>query len=222
MPETRPAVERLLALLPPPDQTPITLLVVPGRDWDAAGIAWLAGLQQAGYRLAGHGWRHEVAHVRRLYHRLHSLLISRRVAEHLDLDAGQIVALVNRNHAWFGEHGLAPPDLYVPPAWALGPVPHPRLADACPFALYELFGGVLDAATGQRYQVPLLGYEADRPARVPVIRAWNAINRARARRVGLIRIGIHPFDAGLHLAADLAADLARYPTAIDYPALLAR
>lgn len=219
MPETMPAVCRLLDLLPAPSLAPVTLLVVPGRGWDAAGVATLRDLQRAGYHIAGHGWRHHCEQIRSPWHRLHSLLISRRVAEHLDLDADGICALINRCYDWFGEHDLAPPTLYVPPAWALGAVSPVRLAADCPFAQYELFSGLLDATTGRLTRLPLLGYEADAAVRVPVIRAWNAANRAAARRVGWVRIGIHPYDADLHLAVELQADLERYPCWVDYPAV---
>lgn len=214
MPETLSAVRRLLDRLPAP--APITLLVVPGRGWDAAGIAALRDLQRAGYPLAGHGWRHHCDRITRFGHRLHSALISRRVAEHLALDAAGIVALVNRCHGWFREQDLLPPTLYVPPAWALGPITPARLAADCPFARYEVFSGVLEPARGRVIRLPLLGYEADTRTRVPAIALWNALNRAAARRVGWLRIGIHPFDGDLHLRAALLADLARYRRLGDY------
>jgi hypothetical protein len=40
------------------------------------------------------------------------------------------------------------------------------------------------------------------------VRLSNRINRQLARRVGLIRLGIHPDDAALGLADSLNADLA--------------
>jgi hypothetical protein len=65
----------------------------------------------------------------------------------------------------------------------------------------------------------MLGYEADRTLRVPVIRAWNAINRRVARSNGLLRIGIHPHDPELRLRHDLIADLNLYRVTRDYGSL---
>jgi hypothetical protein len=216
MPETLPAVERTLERLTHHGIAPVTLLVVPGAGWDDTGIAALHRLADAGYRLAGHGWRHRVNRIRGPYHRLHSLLISRRVAEHLALDADGILALMHRCRDWFETQGLATPALYVPPAWAMGAISRERLAADGPFPLYELLGGVFDARRARWQPTPMLGYEADRPARMPVIRVWNALNRRRAHGSGLLRIGIHPFDIELRLRGDLDRDLVRFGNAIDY------
>ncbi len=219
MPSTIDAVQRTLAVLEQAGSGPVTLLVVPGSGWSRDGIDTLKAFQYSGHRLAGHGWLHRVDHFGGLYHRLHGLLISRRVAEHLALDADAIVELINRCHDWFGENGLESPQLYVPPAWAMGSVSYARLTQDCRFALYETFGGVLDALSGRLHRIPLLGYEADQSARVPVIRAWNAANRRLAARRGRVRIGIHPFDTELRLRADLIADLARFGTSCGYGVL---
>ena len=219
MPRTMPAVRETIGLLERRQVAPVTLLVVPGTGWNRAAIDELRALQRAGYRLAGHGWRHDVPRIRRPYHRLHSLLISRNVAEHLDLDADGIVDLIRRCYRWFTDHGLEAPALYVPPAWAMGRVSAARLIEEAPFVLYEDFNGVLDARTGRYHRIPMLGYEADRALRVPVIRAWNALNRRRAARCGRLRIGLHPYDVGLQLGSDIVRDLATYRVAIDYQAL---
>lgn len=220
MPANMAAVRATLALLERLQVAPVTLLVVPGTGWDRAGIATLRALEADGYRLAGHGWQHRVARLRGPYHRLHSLLLSRRVAEHLALDGQAILDLMARCRAWFGTHGLTPPDLYVPPAWALGSVSRQRLMAAGPFALYEVLRGVITAPDGRCQPLPLLGYEADQAWRAPAIRLFNAANRLLAARQGLVRIAIHPHDPDLRLGADLRADLARYPNRIDYRALL--
>lgn len=153
-----------------------------------------------------------------LAHRLHGLLISRRIAEHLALDGPDIAALIRRCHAWFAAQGLGPPDLYVPPAWALGAIRRSDLA-ALPFTQYEVLRGVLDGTSGRLRPIPLLGYEADTPLRVPTIRLWNRLNRRLAKRRGWLRIGIHPWDPKLALGADLERDLRRYRQWVDYRAL---
>ncbi len=215
-----PAVRRTLALLAQHDVQPVTLLVVPGAGWDEPGVEELRALQRTGYVLAGHGWRHHAPQIRGLRHRLHSLFLSRNVAEHLALDADGILALMRRCRDWFEQQDLAPPDVYVPPAWALGSVTPSALRRAALFRQVEVFDGVLDTTTGRLTRVPVLGYEADSPVRVPVLRLWNALGRWRAARAGCVRIGIHPGDSDHPLRTDLVADLKRYRCFADYAALL--
>lgn len=218
MPETLERVQHVLDLCARVNPGPITLLVVPGRHWDSAQIDRLRGWQAAGHRLAGHGWLHWVEGFGGLYHRLHGAVISRRVAEHLALDRTAIVRLIRRCHGWFESQGLAPPDLYVPPAWAMGAIPPADLA-ALPFPRYEVLTGVRDAANGQLLPLPMLGYEADTPARALAIRLWNRVNRRRAATRGWLRIAIHPDDLDLRLAADLRDDLHRFGRWVTYTAL---
>ncbi|MGE5154785.1 MAG: polysaccharide deacetylase family protein, partial [Bdellovibrio bacteriovorus] len=181
MPETLERVQGILERCATLNPGPVTLLVVPGRDWDRTDIDRLRAWQDQGHRLAGHGWAHRVEDFGGLAHRLHGLLISRRVAEHLALDGPGISDLIRRCHGWFLRQGLMPPDLYVPPAWALGAL---RLSDlaSLPFSRYEVLRGVLDGASGRLRPIPLLGYEADTPTRAPVLRLWNRLNRRKASR----------------------------------------
>lgn len=215
MPETLERVQRILDLCAAINPAPLTLLVVPGLGWDRSGIERLRTWQDQGHRLAGHGWIHRVERFGGLTHRLHGLLISRRVAEHLALDGPGIAALLRRCHTWFAAQGLEPPDLYVPPGWALGAIRRSDLA-ALPFTQYEVLRGVLDGASGQLLPIPLLGYEADAPGRGPVIRLWNRLNRRLAGTCGWLRIGIHPRDPELALGADLDRDLRRYRHWVGY------
>ena len=120
MPETLSLVEDFLAFCSTHAIPPMTLLVVPGCDWRDEQLDRLRDLAGLGHELAAHGWLHRVGTPQSLYHRLHSTLLSRNVAEHLALDGESILALMRRSHAWFAEHDLPAPSLYVPPAWALG------------------------------------------------------------------------------------------------------
>lgn len=218
MPETLPNVERILALLESERVSAVTLLVVPGRGWSPGDIRHLRDLESRGYELAGHGWRHEIDGYGGLGHRVHARLISRNVAEHLELDAEGILGLMQRCHAWFEAQGLKAPTLYVPPAWAMGRIPRSALA-SLPFMQYELFSGVLSGQTGRLHPIPMLGYEADTLWRVPFIRFWNAFNRRRCASQGWVRIGIHPHDLDLRLSKDLRADLRRFRIHADYGAI---
>ncbi|MFO8026638.1 MAG: DUF2334 domain-containing protein [Opitutales bacterium] len=67
MPHTLERVERILYWLKARDVPPVTLLVVPGRPWEAPQIERLRQLAATGHELAAHGWHHETT-PRRLYH----------------------------------------------------------------------------------------------------------------------------------------------------------
>jgi predicted deacetylase len=203
MPETLERVRWLIGQLQDNGHNAITLLVVPGRDWQAEDIRQLADWSVQGIELAAHGWHHKAAHVKGLWHRLHAALISRDVAEHLALDAEGIEALMRRSAAWFDQQGLPEPSSYVPPAWALGALPKARWS-ALPYRRIEVTRGLLDTRSGQLEPLPLVGFEADTRLRATFLRAWNGIQARKAQRQGRpLRIGIHPQDGELLLADDL-------------------
>lgn len=208
MPETLHLVDAILESLTDFAPGNTTLLVVPGRRWQAAQVERLLAWARAGYRLAGHGWHHEVHHFGGLYHRLHGLLLSRRVAEHLTLDASKIHALLRRNRGWFEAVGLPAPMLYVPPAWALGAAA-PRELASTGFRYLETLGSVHDLLSGHRERIPLIGFEAHNPVQAALLRRWNAANILRARRLASLRVAIHPADPQLLLAGDLGSWLRR-------------
>lgn len=218
MPETLSQVSRILELLERGGAPVATLLVVPGRAWTPSALAQLRALQSRGYELAGHGWRHRVERYGGIHHRLHSLLISRDVAEHLALDSAGIEQLIARCFAWFADHDLPAPRLYVPPAWALGRLASAKLTEL-PFRQYELLGGVVEASNGRMRRLPLTGYEADAGTRASALRLWNQINRQRARRRRWLRIAIHPNDLGLPLADSLTQDLIEFKDRRSYDTL---
>ena len=129
-----------------------------------------------GFVLAGHGWHHKTQRIDSWSHRIHSALLSRDVAEHLALDDDTILALMNRCHRWFCEHGFHPPDLYVPPAWAMGRISNNRLSDS-PFRYFEMTSGLFDSQSMRRVNLPLAGFEADTVSRATFLRGWNRLNR---------------------------------------------
>ena len=210
MPETLDRVERILELCEAAGTPPVTLLVVPGRAWQAEDIDRLRTWQQAGHELAAHGWHHRIPHYGGVYHRLHSAVLSRNVAEHLALSPEDVVALMTRSHAWFARHGLPAPSLYVPPAWALGRLPAGAFS-RLPFARIEVLRGLIELPAGRLEALPLVGFEADTAWRAAVLGGWNRLQqrRARARRRPL-RIGIHPDDPDLRLGQQLR-ELLRSP-----------
>ncbi len=207
MPETMEPVTQIVQRLKAHGILQPILLVVPGRNWQTAGLAQLRAWADSGIQLAGHGWNHASPPPDTLYHRVHSALISRNVAEHLALGSGGIQELLQRNHAWFAEQYLPSPEFYVPPAWAMGAIARSSLA-TMPFRYYETLTGIFDAVSGHFQTLPLVGFEADTPLRATVLRASNAANRALANRWKRpLRIAIHPHDFALRLRRDLEETL---------------
>jgi predicted deacetylase len=185
----------------------ITLLIVAGLKWQPHDIALLEKLHADGeIELAGHGWKHRIDGFGSLMHRLHGVLISRKEAEHLSLASNEIVELVKRNHNWFQQAGLAPPALYVPPAWAMGKVSRTDLK-RLPFRYYETLTGVYDSFRNRAHPMAVCGYMADAWHRSLFLRASNAVNEKIFTCP--LRIAIHPDDLYLLMAADLAACLNR-------------
>ncbi len=218
MPHSIGNVRELLTKITHLSPESITLLVVPGLNWADSEIQALHEFQDAGYRLAGHGWHHRVRQVKTLYHNFHARLISRMAAEHLSLSTGEIVRIMEDCHAWFGANSLATPDLYVPPAWAMGKIPRSRLK-AMPFRYYESTSGIYDSATDRKVRLPLLGFEADTYFRVISLKYWNAVNFAMGNQNRPVRLSIHPRDHKLMLRGSLDHYLSRVGTALSYRAV---
>ncbi|MHA7833165.1 MAG: polysaccharide deacetylase family protein [Algiphilus sp.] len=211
MPETLDRVARIIADSRLHGWPPATLLVVPGRHWDAEAISQLRAWHADGHALAAHGWFHRAQQIRGLRHRLHAALMSRDAAEHLALDAAGIAQLMQASHDWFAQQGLPSPTLYVPPAWALGAI-HRSTLRTLPFRHIEVTAGVIDTASGRLEVQPLIGFEADTAWRARALSAWNHSQMALARRSGrTLRIGIHPYDPELALAGTLERLLADPP-----------
>ncbi|HSM28525.1 MAG TPA: polysaccharide deacetylase family protein [Thioalkalivibrio sp.] len=221
MPESMDRVEAILAFCAAQGIPPMTLLVVPGRLWQAAQLRRLRSLADQGYTLAAHGWSHRIERFGGIHHRLHAALISRHAGEHLALTGEGVVDLMHRAHGWFADNELPPPDLYVPPAWALGRLPA-QAARELPYTRIEVLRGVLAPASGQVEALPLVGFEADTWVRAQWLRGWNRWQLALGRRTGRpVRIGIHPEDFELRLGEALRALLQRPFRFVDYSATLA-
>ncbi|MFP4350198.1 MAG: polysaccharide deacetylase family protein [Desulfococcaceae bacterium] len=202
LPKTLHQVDDILNRLSRIGVESVTLLIIPGVDWKKEDLSYLARRQKAGIELAGHGWFHRST-PRTPYHRLHSRCFSRKVAEHLALDEPGILDLMDRCHRWFPDHGLSPPTLYVPPAWALG-VPGRRLHRRIPFPYVETLAGIQDTVRNRFHPLPLAGFEADTALRKHLLRVINRIQIRAARALNRpIRIAIHPDDFKLKLARDL-------------------
>lgn len=199
MPDTMELVESIVLRLKSVPAEKITLLVVPGLEWQPDQLEQLRQWQAMGIQLAGHGWVHQCGPIRTLYHRIHSLFISRNVAEHLSLSGEGVEALIQRCHRWFEERDLSVSELYVPPAWALGKW-HQNSWEKVPFQTIETLQGLL-LSTGQLKKLPLLGFEADTRFRALFLQMFNhmSLNSAAKRNLP-VRVSIHPHDFNLHLS----------------------
>lgn len=208
MPETLVQVEKIYSNCQENGISTVTLLVVPGKQWGEHSIKRVQELVSCGAVLAGHGWEHYVDPKKftTLNAKLHSALLSRNVAEHLVLDANGIKTLITRCYQWFNEHDLPSPELYVPPAWAMGNIARAQLKEL-PFRYHETFFGLYDTQADKFTYSPLTGYEADTVFRAISLRFWNQLNLLIAQFKGPLRIGIHPYDFDYKIANDLQHDL---------------
>ena len=209
MPETLDETIALLAECRQAGHERITLLVVPGKNWQRATLDTLRKLAvQPDIQLAGHGWHHKINSEKTLslYHRLHSALLSADVAEHLQLDTTGVARLIQECHNWFIENGLPQPELYVPPAWAMGRISRRQLRKL-PFRYYEFQSGVYDSNENRFRYLPLTGYEANNGFSASVLAFWNALNMFWAKQGARLRISLHPYDMSYRLNQDLKSHL---------------
>ncbi|MEM8489322.1 MAG: polysaccharide deacetylase family protein [Pseudomonadota bacterium] len=202
MPDTLDDVQELLDLCAGAGVSAPSLLIVPGLSWTRAELQRIQEWERAGSELIAHGWTH-FTKPKRLYHRLHSALISRDVAEHLDLDQMAVLELMQRSFHWFKDNDLQSPETYIPPAWALGI--KAELLMQLPFRYVETLGGVYHVTDQvQRIPLPLIGFEADTRFRALCLRAWNAREQSKAGSGRMpLRISVHPRDHRLRLQEDL-------------------
>ena len=202
MPHTLAGVNSLVKLIPEQQKPKVLLLVVPGLEWSSNQIDTLKKLCDDGFALAGHGWQHRTPHIRSLYHRLHSLLISRQVAEHLSYSQKELSDMLQRNYEWFAQQKLPAPETYVPPAWAMGKLSRENLK-TLPFRYYENTSNLYDSATDRCKRLPLVGFEAETWLRESFLRPWNTLNRWLASPAKPLRISLHPDDLDYRLGKQL-------------------
>ncbi|MFW5731227.1 MAG: polysaccharide deacetylase family protein [Desulfonatronovibrionaceae bacterium] len=178
---------------------PLILLISPGFAWKAGEVEVLQKLCARGHIPAGHGWDHDIQGFKGFYHRLHGLILSRRQAEHLALEPGELKAMIGKCYSWFSRHKLPAPDLYVPPAWAMGRLTRQDL-QKLPFRWYETLTGIYDSHRDIFYNLPLMGFQADTALRKVFL---NIFNRSSLAAGGIlsrpVRVALHPFDFQLRL-----------------------
>ncbi len=202
MPHTLSGVQSLVELIPEQQKSKVLLLIVPGLEWSSGQIDILKQFCDDGFALAGHGWHHQTPYIRSFYHRIHSLLVSRQVAEHLSYTRKELYALLQRNYEWFEQQKLPMPEVYVPPAWAMGKLTREDFK-MLPFRYYEMTQSLYDSATDRFKRLPLVGFEADTWLRENFLRSWNSLNRWLASSTKPLRISLHPYDLDYRLSKQL-------------------
>jgi len=218
MPNTLGRVLLLLEKMQHLENRHITLLIVPGLDWTKEHLDTLHRLEEEQYTFAGHGWEHTTRHVSGFYHRFHSAFISRNAAEHLSLTRGEIKRLMEDCYQWFKDNSFTPPDMYVPPAWAMGSISNEDLTSA-PFRYFENTSGFIDSESGRQLTLPLVGFEADNAIRSISLALWNGLNKILGSRKRPVRVSIHPYDTELLLQKALEKTLQNVTNAVDYHTL---
>jgi predicted deacetylase len=218
MPETMDKIQYILKWLKERHVPPVTILVVPGKNWSENQLSLLKQFTEEGHTLAAHGWHHHTQ-AKKILHRIHSLIISKDVAEHLDLNQQGILELINKSCQWFIQKQLPAPSLYVPPAWALGAINKKTLTKTSVKQI-EVTRGVIHLSSSHKPKLqtlPLTGYEADSPFRVCFLSKWNQFQQRQAQNKSLpLRISIHPYDLDLPIAEQLEQQLKSVETFLNY------
>ena len=178
----------------------VSLLIIPGLNWDKEKIAVLKKMQSEGIELAAHGWSHKSKPIKNINHFFHSKLISDDCAEHLSLSKADIIKLMNDSYLWFHTNNLKSPSLYVPPAWALGDINKQDLLNL-PFSEVEVTSGIF--IDNNFFFIPLIGFETKNYFRYVIVKISNFINYLLYKSFGRIRIAIHPNDFELLLKHDI-------------------
>lgn len=185
---------------------PLILLISPGFAWKEDELRILGDLLARGHIPAGHGWNHDIQEFKGLYHRLHGLILSRRQAEHLALERRELKAMISECYFWFSQSQLPAPDLYVPPAWAMGRLTRQDLQEL-PFRWYETLTGIYDSRRDIFRRLPLMGFQADTAIRQVFLNLFNRTCLLAGRIVSRpVRVALHPFDFQLRLK-DFLLDL---------------
>ncbi|MFP4521235.1 MAG: polysaccharide deacetylase family protein [Fibrobacterota bacterium] len=194
MPETFAGISRVADYFLSEGADKICFLVVPHPNWKESDLLRLREYQINGISFAGHGFLHHCGTPRTVYHKIHSVLISRNAAEHLAFQRGDLIEKVSGCAKWFEENGFGIPDLYVPPAWAMGQLKKDDMM-SLPFRYYEFLSGVYDSDTDRFFSLPLAGFEADTELRKYILFAVNGIFSAVSKLTGRpLRVAVHPYD----------------------------
>lgn len=218
MPHTMTEVAELISLCRRYGVEKLTLLIVPGHDWSQQHLNRVRQWQREGCEIAAHGWVHRCLKISTLGHHIHSWVLSRDVAEHLSLSSDQIAALMARSKDWFEANDFQTPELYVPPAWAMGKISTEALANSG-FRMVETLRGVRFPESENCKCLPLVGFEADTGLREAALRLLNRVAISTTKGEPM-RVSIHPFDHQLRLRKNLEDVLRNCGETLSYTSLI--
>ena len=180
--------------------TKLSLLIIPGLNWNTEQIKKMKNWQVQGIQVVAHGWTHVAQKKKSFLHIIHSFIISKDCAEHLSKNREDIVHLINKSFNWFIKNNFESPTLYVPPAWALGKINRNDIF-LLPFDMVECTTGMF--YKGKYRFLPLIGFEAKTLIRSKLLKFFNVINFIFGKLVGIVRITVHPNDFNLLLSDDV-------------------
>lgn len=216
MPETFGNVQKQIQLFREANITNVGLLIVPNKDWSEEHFEEFRNWHNEGFQLVGHGWNHEVFGKKDFYHKLHSLLLSRNVAEHLSKSTDEVIDLIRSCYNWFEDNKLPIPKLYVPPAWAFGKVTTKHF-DHLPFQMYENVIGVYDRNSQSYHTFPLIGFEADTRFRMLCLYFSNSFNKTLQSIIKKpLRVSLHPNDLEYYLGYQIHRILKQQTIPLSY------
>ena len=199
-PETRPAVERIVAELARHRIPVCSLLVVPnyhrhGSFTDDPGFTrWLQNLEAQGNEIVIHGYFHQRPRQEKETARTRFLtrLYTNDEGEFYDLDFEEALRRVTQAKEEFARAGLSPRG-FIAPAWLLGTEAERAVAEA-ELEYTTRLTGVRDLRSGDDFQARTLVYSVRSGWRRAISLAWNNILAQRLIRAPLARVSIHPPD----------------------------
>jgi hypothetical protein len=199
-PATWPACQRLLRAIHEVAEIPVTFLVVPryhGSDRRDIGYeAMLGALLERGHELALHGYRHLDCGppAAGLGNRWLRGVYTRQEGEFAALSAAQSGVLLALGLEYFGRRGW-PVDGFVPPAWLLGSGAWLALRKA-PFTYTTTWSHFHLLGPARSIWSPSLVYTARNRSGRQLSPRVAAVQAACMGGAGLVRLSLHPADAG--------------------------
>jgi predicted deacetylase len=201
-PATWPQCERLLALLDRVGAPPLTLLVVPdyhhrgGIDRDADFIRAIERRLARGDEVALHGYFHldDSAPPTNPAQWLRRRLLTDGEGEFAQLSETEAAQRLARGIEMFSRVGWQPRG-FVAPAWLLGAGARAALAHS-PLAYTSTHAHLETLGDRRRIAAPCLTASTRASWRRLASRVWLALAAAATRDMELVRVGLHPADAG--------------------------
>jgi uncharacterized protein len=199
-PETRGAVEEILAQLGRKGVRVSSLLVVPHYHHrksisdDPDFLKWLRALEEDGHEIVIHGYFHRRPRTptESLGQRFITRIYTQDEGEFFDLPYDDALERIRKAHEIFTTAGLQPRG-FIAPAWLLSPQGEKAARDAGMEYTTRL-RTVLDLRSGQSFPARSLVYSVRNRWRRSVSLAWNRALFQTMTDHQLLRLSIHPPD----------------------------